>query len=241
MIPSFLVLLLLWMIHWAQYLFSYPFYKLGVLPKTIEGLFGIVCMPLIHDTKDFHHIVNNSVAIFFLLTLLVYSYRKVFIKIFFLSWILSGCLVWLFAENHGAYHIGISAIIYALFGFLFTSGVLRSYFPLQALSLLLVFLYGSMIWGIFPMAKHVSWEGHMAGFFSGIFLAFIYRKEGPQRPKYQYEIEKELGIEPPDFEGDLRRQEEELAAQIRQNNQTIHYHYTENPRVTPPDDKPTKP
>jgi hypothetical protein len=88
-----------------------------------------------------------------------------------------------------------------LAAFLFTSGVLRKYLPLQALSLFIVFIYGSMIWGIFPAEQHVSWEGHLSGMLVGIFLAFYYRKLGPQRPKYQYEIEKELGIEPPDLEG----------------------------------------
>lgn len=240
MIPSFMVLMLLWMIHWAQFLFNYPFYKLGVLPKKWDGLLGIICMPLIHDNQNFHHIINNSIAIFFLLTLLVYSYRTIFLKVFVLSWIMSGALVWIFAENHGAYHIGISAIIYALFGFLFTSGVLRSYFPLQALSLLLVFLYGSMVWGIFPIEEHVSWEGHMAGFLSGIFLSIIYRKEGPQRPKFQYEIEKEMGIEPPDFEGDLRRLEEEREEALKQKQtlEKVQYHYIEKKSITIPDDTP---
>ena len=99
----------------------------------------------------------------------------------------------------------MSGVIYALAGFLFTSGVLRKYLPLQALSLFIIFLYGSMIWGIFPTQPRVSWQGHLSGLIVGIILAIVYRKQGPQRPKYQYEIEKELGIEPPDFEGDLRR------------------------------------
>jgi hypothetical protein len=70
-----------------------------------------------------------------------------------------------------------------------------------------------MIWGIFPTKERISWEGHLSGMIVGVFLAFYYRKLGPQRPKYQYEIEKELGIEPPDLEGiyleKLRLQEEE--------------------------------
>jgi membrane associated rhomboid family serine protease len=117
------------------------------------------------------------------------------------SWFVTGILLWIFANNNGAYHIGMSGVIYSLAAFLFTSGVLRKYLPLQALSLFIVFIYGSMIWGIFPTEQHVSWEGHLSGMLVGIFLAFYYRKLGPQRPKYQYEIEKELGIEPPDLEG----------------------------------------
>ncbi len=74
-----------------------------------------------------------------------------------------------------------------------------------------------MIWGVFPTQPRVSWQGHLSGLIVGVVLAFIYRKQGPQRPKYQYEIEKELGIEPPDFEGELRRaleaEEQALAEQ----------------------------
>ena len=55
------------------------------------------------------------------------------------------------------------------------------------------------------------------GLIVGVILAVIYRKKGPQRPKYVYEIEKELGIEPPDLEGmywqKVREEEERKKAQ----------------------------
>jgi hypothetical protein len=133
------------------------------------------------------------------------------------SWLLTGILVWIFATNKGSFHIGMSGVIYALAAFLFTSGILRKYLPLQALSLFIVFLYGSLIWGIFPTTPRVSWEGHLMGMIVGVLLAIYYRTEGPQRPKYQYEIEKELGIEPPDLEGmyleQVRQQEEAIRQQ----------------------------
>jgi hypothetical protein len=72
-----------------------------------------------------------------------------------------------------------------------------------------------MVWGIFPLKEHVSWEGHFVGAASGILLAFAYQKHGPQRPKYQYEVEKELGIEPPDFEAELNERIR-LAAQAEE-------------------------
>lgn len=61
----------------------------------------------------------------------------------------------------------------------------------MALALLVTFLYGSMVWGIFPLRERVSWEGHLMGLIAGIVLALFYRNEGPQRKKYSWELEEE--------------------------------------------------
>ena len=49
-----------------------------------------------------------------------------------------------------------------------------------------------MIWGILPTNEAVSWEGHLAGFVAGILVAIFYKNEGPERKKYQWEIDEEL-------------------------------------------------
>ena len=242
------IVIMMWLIYWADSLFKVNLHEFGVLPKRIEGIKGILFMPLIHANDDIKHILNNSPAIFFLSTLLFYSYHKIGLKVFILSWILSGLLLWAFAEDRGVYHIGMSAVIYALAGFLFMSGILRKYFPLQALSLLIVFLYGSMVWGLFPTNLRISWEGHLMGLSAGVFLAIYFRSKGPQRPKFQYEIEKELGIEPPDLEAIYNqklREETENVAEIKSPQQII-YHYLEikdgkdKPLINPPLDENEK-
>lgn len=195
----------MWLAHWADYLFpEMKFYQFGVQPGEPETLPGILFMPLIHSKDGFEHIINNSIPTAILLGALVYYYRDIALHVFTISWISTGLGLWIFATDSNSYHIGMSGVIYALAGFLFISGVLRKYLPLQAISLFVAFMYGSMIWGIFPTDSHVSWEGHLSGLVTGVILAFTYRKRGPQPPKYQYEIEKELGIEPPDLEGEWR-------------------------------------
>ena len=244
---GFFILLSMWLVYWADALFSYNFHELGVLPKQLKGLKGILFMPLIHASDDTKHILNNSPAIFFLSTLLFYSYHKIGFKIFVLSWILSGLLLWIFAEDRGVYHIGMSAVIYSLAGFLFMSGIIRKYFPLQALSLLIVFLYGSMVWGLFPTNLRISWEGHLMGLSAGFFLAIYYRSKGPQRPKFQYEIEKELGIDPPDLEGiyNAKIREEEILLAEKETEKQIVYDYipssdNKKPTINPPLDENEK-
>jgi membrane associated rhomboid family serine protease len=236
----FLLLCVLWLIYWGDHILSFDFYKLGVLPRTLEGLKGIFFMPFIHSKNDVSHIINNSSPIFILLAALIYFYKEIAIKVFIYIWILTGLFVWIYAQNKGSYHIGVSGIIYGLAAFLFTSGFIRKYLPLQAISLFVAFIYGSMIWGVFPMEERISWEGHLMGLVIGIVLANVYKKEGPERPKFQYEIEKEMGIEPPDLEGIWREnirvlQEKEELERLKQiekehstHNYKVQYHFKPN-------------
>lgn len=197
-----LLLAIMWLVYWADHLFPLvQFYKFGVKPGDLRTIKGVLFMPLIHSKDGFEHILNNSIPTAVLLAAIIYYYRNIALKVFAISWLMTGIGLWLFATNNNSFHIGMSGVIYAMVGFLFTSGVIRKYLPLQAISLFVVFLYGSLIWGIFPTEPHVSWEGHLSGLTVGFLLAIIFRKQGPQSPKYLYEIEKEMGIEPPDLEG----------------------------------------
>ena len=178
----------MWLVKITEVLFEFNLSGLGIYPLTAKGLEGILFSPFIHG--DFNHLFNNSLPLFFLATALFYFYSEVAVKVFVWTYFLTGMFVWLAGRE--AWHIGASGLVYGLASFLFFSGILRKHFRLIALSLLIVFLYGSMVWGIFPdIYKNVSWESHMLGFFSGVMLALWYRKEGLQMPEYQWMKEDE--------------------------------------------------
>ncbi len=186
---------LMWLVKIVEILFEIDLSDLGIYPRSLKGLPGIIVSPLIHE--DFTHLFNNSLPLLLLSIALFYFYSEIAIKISSITYILTGLLVWLWGRE--AWHIGASGLVYGLASFLFFSGLIRRYFRLIALSLLVVFLYGEMVWGLFPgIYKNISWESHMLGFFSGILLAVWYRKEGPQRPVYEWmeeEVEEVEGVE----------------------------------------------
>ena len=184
----FIFLLLMWLIKLIELQFDLSFVKLGVFPQTSNGLKGIFFSPFIH--KDLTHLFNNSLPILFLGGLLFSVYRKVALQIFIWLFLISG--FWLWIIGRPSFHIGASGMIYALAAFLFVSGIIQKNRRLAAISCIIIFLYGSMIWGILPTKESISWEGHLAGFFSGILVAIFYRKEGPKRKKYQWEIDEEI-------------------------------------------------
>lgn len=217
-----LLLVILWTIFLIDRFYHLDLYKYGVKPQTIEGLKGILFMPFIHGQKDYSHIINNSIPIVILLSTLIYFYREIALYVVLFIWLGGGLILWYTAANPFTYHIGVSGIIYGLFGFLLLSGFFTKYLPLQAISLFVAFVYGSMIWGLFPTEERVSWEGHLAGFSIGLLLAIAFRKKGPIPPKYRYEIEQEMGIDPPDLEGEWKEKQrvweerqKELAEELR--------------------------
>jgi membrane associated rhomboid family serine protease len=174
---------LMWLVKITELLLNTDLSGLGIYPLTVKGLAGVIFSPFIHS--DLNHLFNNSLPLFLLSTALFFFYSEVALKVFFWTWFLTGMLVW-FAGRE-AWHIGASGLVYGLASFLFFSGIIRRHFRLIALSLLIVFLYGSMVWGLFPgVYKNVSWESHMLGFFSGVVLALWFRNEGPQRPVYEW-------------------------------------------------------
>lgn len=188
LIPGIFVILM-WLCKAVEIIFDLDLTRFGIYPLTWEGLPGIITSPFLHS--DLRHLFNNSLPLFFLAVALFFFYSEVALKIFSLTYLSTGLLVWLGGRE--AWHLGASGIVYGLASFLFFSGIIRRYYRLVALSLLIVFLYGEMVWGIFPgvYGQSVSWESHMLGTISGILLAVIYRKEGPQMPVKVWDDEEE--------------------------------------------------
>ena len=184
----FLFLLIMWLVKLIEYSFNISFVRFGVYPQSLKGLKGIVFSPFIH--KDFTHLLNNSYPILILGGMLFSFYKKIAFQLFLWLFFISG--FWLWIIGRPSFHIGASGVIYALASFLFVSGIIRKNPRLSAVSMLIIFLYGSMIWGILPTKEPISWEGHLSGFMAGIIVAIFYRNEGPKRKKYQWEIDEEL-------------------------------------------------
>ncbi|MBT3547210.1 MAG: rhomboid family intramembrane serine protease [Flavobacterium sp.] len=175
-------IVIIWLIYWIEITFGYNFNKYGIFPRDFKGLRGVFLSPLIHS--NISHLSNNSVPLFVLLASLFYFYRKIAFKVLFYGVFFSGFLCWLIARN--SYHIGASGVIYLLFSFVFFSGIIRKHYRLIAMSLVVIFLYGSMIWLLLPTEDRISWEGHLSGFLVGFFYAYLYRKKGIIREQFQF-------------------------------------------------------
>ncbi len=183
-IPS-LFILAMWLVKITEIVLDIRFVHFGMHPRNLDGLIGIFASPLIHG--DWNHLLGNSSSFLILSTALFFFYRKMAMRIFVLNYLLAGILLWLGGRE--VWHIGASGVIYGLASFLLFSGIFRGDRRLLTISLIVVFLYGSLFWGLFPIKENVSWDGHLMGAVSGTVLSLIFYKHGPPRQKFEWEDE----------------------------------------------------
>ena len=182
---SSFLLFCFWLVLIVEKTLDLQFYRAGIYPLHLKGLPGILLAPFIH--AGYKHLLANSFPFWILCLTLIYFYRKLGYLIFFLLYLMSGLLLWFCGRE--AWHIGCSGVIYGMASFLFFSGIFRSDARLLTIALIVAFLYGSLFWGLFPLDPSVSWEGHLWGAVSGLFLSLFYRGKGPRRTHYEWENE----------------------------------------------------
>ena len=172
-----------WLVFWYQVRVDYGIKAYGIRPQKLEGLLGIFTSPFLHG--DINHLYNNSIPLFVLSLALFYFYKKIAWKVILYGILLSGFLTWLIGSSGN--HIGASGLIYVLVSFIFFKGIFAKHYRLIALSLVVIFLYGSMIWYVFPIKMGVSWEGHLGGLITGFVFALIFRKQVAKPKRYKWE------------------------------------------------------
>lgn len=166
-----------WFVFVIEFSINTHFTWLGIYPRTLHGLWGIIMSPLIHG--DIYHLLGNTPPLFIGLAMLIYYYKQISWEVFGVLYLVIGIWVWIMARP--SYHIGASGIIYGLMSFLFFSGLIRKNKNLMAVTLTVTVIYGGMIWGALPIVKdHISWESHLMGIFAGLFVSLYYRKKGPK-------------------------------------------------------------
>ena len=183
----------IWFVKGYELISESSFSGFAIFPRNTEKILNIFTFPFFH-AKDSSHLINNTYPIIVLGGIISSVYKEISNRVFLFSYLLSGTILW-FIGNPEENVIGASGIVYALASFVLISGFIKQQPRLSILSFLVIFIYGSIFWGMLPMPNNISWEGHLSGFVAGILIAIYFRNKGPQAKKYNYELEEELELE----------------------------------------------
>lgn len=228
----------IWSVYWIELETGWYLNHLGVYPRTLKGVPGIFFSPFIHSSVE--HLYHNTLPLMVLTAALFYFYNNIAWQVLGRGLVLSGLLTWCIARP--AWHIGASGVIYMLVSFIFFKGLFARNYRLMALSLLVVFLYGSMIWYVLPVDDKISWEGHLSGGIAGLFLSMFFKNEVLQPVRYRWEQDDYSEEEDPfmrhfDEEGNfiecLPDNADDPPDEPSSRSYEVRYHYRENPEEKP--------
>lgn len=180
--------MVMWLVYWVEVSFGYNFNDLGVRPDELSGLTGIVFSPFIHG--DMAHLWSNTLPVFLLSLALFYFYRSAALRLLIIGLLLTGLLTWFIGE--GGTHIGASGVVYYLASYLAVNGFRDKNYRSVAISFIVIFFYGGLIWYVLPIVQGMSWEGHLSGLISGLMIALLF----PQRiPVQEYSLSRKRNID----------------------------------------------
>ncbi len=168
LLPPFRLTFIMWLVFAFEANLSLDLGFLGIYPRTTRGLIGILTSPMVHGSLV--HILSNTFPLLFLGVALYYFYDRIASRVFLQCYLFTGMLVWVFARP--VYHIGASGLIYGLAFFMISFGIFRKDLKSILLSVVVVVLYGGIIYGIFPVQNGVSWESHLMGAVVGVVTSY---------------------------------------------------------------------
>lgn len=206
------ILAIIWLVFLLEQMTNSQWFIYGIAPRKTYALRGILTTPFLHGS--WAHLLSNTPPLLVLMAMILFFYPRVAFSVLLLIYLGTGITMWLFADpeaifsafGRANYHIGASGVVYGMASFLAFTGFFRRNIRAIAISLIIVFYYGGMIWGVLPTQEGVSWEGHLLGALVGVFAAYWFRKriEDSERrkiPSYELEQEEEQYFLPRDIFG----------------------------------------
>jgi len=165
--PLLQFIALLWAIEIVNSLTGHSLNTWGILPRQLQGVPGILLWPLLHGS--FFHLISNTVPLLILGYLATLRGTANFVRLTLFITVVSGVGVWLFART--AWHVGASGLIFGFFGYLLARGWYERSLKSAAIALVVLVVYGGLIFGVLPRGGQVSWEGHLFGLLAGVLAA----------------------------------------------------------------------
>lgn len=162
-----------WLTFAVNFLLGGALTGFGIVPRTTDGLLGILFAPFLHGTLN--HLIANTVPFAALGWMVMWRDARHFLPVTAFAMLGAGLMAWTLGAP-GSVHIGASGVVFGYLGFLLLAGVYTRSVGSILLSLVTAGLWGGLVLGIAPGQVGISWQAHLGGFLGGILAARTYRR-----------------------------------------------------------------
>ncbi|MBK8836426.1 MAG: rhomboid family intramembrane serine protease [Anaerolineae bacterium] len=167
---------LMWLLEIVDTLFlGQRLNSLGIHPRDLASLPNVLLAPFLH--AGFTHLIANSVPFAVLGGIILARSVGEFVGVSLVILTASGLGIWQIGGSNTV-HFGASGMVFGYFGYLLFRGIFERSLPSIFIAVVVAAAYGSILFGVLPGQRGVSWEGHLFGFLGGALAAWLGRKLG---------------------------------------------------------------
>ncbi|WP_442860863.1 rhomboid family intramembrane serine protease [Amycolatopsis sp. CA-230715] len=171
--------LVLYLVELVDVLVPGDFTHGGIVARSLSGLDGVIWAPLLH--AGWGHLLGNTIPVLVFAFLAMAAGIGRFAVITAMIWVIGGLGVWLIGPSAPAVTVGASGLAFGWLAFLLVRGVFNRALGQIAVALVLLVLWGGMLWGVLPGNPGISWQGHLFGALAGVLAAWVVTKTGKSR------------------------------------------------------------
>ncbi|GLY66847.1 rhomboid family intramembrane serine protease [Amycolatopsis taiwanensis] len=142
----------------------------GIVPRTLDGLDGVIWAPLVH--AGWAHLLANTVPVLVFGFLAMATGIARWTAVTATVWVVSGLGVWLTGDP-GTTTIGASGVAFGWLAYLLVRGIFNRSFGQLLVAAVLLVLWGGTLWGLLPGKAGVSWQAHLFGAIGGVLAAWF--------------------------------------------------------------------
>jgi membrane associated rhomboid family serine protease len=153
----------------------------GIRARELDGLPEIFTAPFLH--AGFEHLISNSLPFLVLGFLVMLGGLARWVVSSLISIVASGLAAWLLTPANTII-LGASGLIFGWLTYLLARGFYSRRGGQVVVSLLVLVLYGGMIWGVLPSGAGISWQAHLGGAVGGLIAArALHRRSAYRSPR----------------------------------------------------------
>ncbi len=168
----------LWLLELADQASGNALDQYGIHARELDGLPEIFTAPFLH--AGFSHLASNSVPFLVLGFLVLLGGAVRWLVSSLTSVVSSGLFAWALTPGDTIV-LGASGLIFGWLTYLLARGLWSRRLGQVLLAVLVLVVYGSLIWGVLPGAAGISWQAHLGGAVGGVLAAWRLHRRGPSR------------------------------------------------------------
>ncbi len=159
----------IWGVYFLTVISQYKLLYLGIIPRKIYGLPGIVFSPFLHG--NFNHLFFNTIPLVVLSNFVLINGLDYYLYVTAIITLISGFLTWCFAKP--GIHVGASGVITGYWALLVSNIYQQGTLTAIILGIVCLYYFMGIFYGMFPGKKGISWEGHLFGAIAGGLVSYL--------------------------------------------------------------------